>query len=127
MLIERYLREITGQQPTEDDCEELLLEARLAEHIHFFVHRAIFFGGTPACEFFAHAHRLAVVVAAVRSSKTLRRYVMRGCVPEGQPAIQVDQRQLKRSEASGAAWCWWGDEQLAAAVELATEGARGLE
>jgi hypothetical protein len=70
------------------------------------------------------------VAAAVRASKALRHYVVRGCVPEGQPAIQghhdgklcdggqlVDQRELRPDqEARGAAWCWWGAEQLAAVV-----------
>jgi hypothetical protein len=92
-LIEAYLRETTGQEPTEDELEALVFEARLAEHIHFFILRAIFnindnenFHPVPASNFFEHAHRLAAVVEAVRANKALRRYVVRGCVTEGEPA-----------------------------------------
>ena len=123
VLVETYLKDATGQQPTEDECEALLFEARLAEHVHFFVHRAVFGDmhgvpdRTPASDFFEHARRLAAVAEAVRGSKVLRRHVVRGCVPEGEPAIQVDQRQLRpEHEARGATWCWWSAEQLAAAA-----------
>lgn len=122
VLVEAYLRETTGQPPTGDACEALLLEARLAEHIHFFMHRDIFgINGertrTPAGNFVEHARRFAVVVEAVRASKALRRYVVRGCVPEGEPAIHVGQRELEpEQEARGSAWCWWSAEQLAAEV-----------
>ena len=135
VLVEVYLREMMGRQPTEDECEALLLEARVAEHIHFFILPPIFGDNreniqTPAGNFLEHARRFAAVVAAVRASKALRRHVVRGCVPEGQPAIMghhegefcdggqlVDQRELRpQQEARGAAWCWWTAEQLAIEV-----------
>ena len=93
-LIEAYLRETTGQQPTEDEFEALVFEARLAEHIHFFILRGIFRlneengrdPSVPASNFFEHARRLAVVVEAVRANKALRRHIVRGCVAEGELA-----------------------------------------
>ena len=55
-LVETYLRRVLGRQPTEDEVEALLLEARLAEHIHFYIHRPIFFDRQPAESFLQH-HR----------------------------------------------------------------------
>jgi len=122
VLVEAYLREVTGQQPTADECEAMLFEAHLAGHIHFFMHRDIFgINGegfpTPAGTFIEHARRLVVVVEAVRASKALRHYVVRGCVPEGEPANYSGQRDLEpEQEARGSAWCWWSAEQLAAEI-----------
>jgi len=135
VLVEVYIRAVTGRQPTKDECEALLLEVRVAEHIHFHILPPIFGDNRenirmPAGNYIEHARRFAAVVTAVRSSKALRRYVVRGCVPEGQPAImghhegefcdggqRVDQRELRPAqEARGAAWCWWTAEQLAVEV-----------
>ena len=63
-LVETYLRRVLGRQPTEEEVEALLLEARLAEHIHFYIHRPIFFDRQPAESFLQHARGLAAVFVA---------------------------------------------------------------
>ena len=63
-LVETYLRRVLGRQPTEAEVEALLLEARLAEHIHFYIHRPIFFDRQPAESFLQHARGLAAVAEA---------------------------------------------------------------
>ena len=103
-LVETYLRRVLGRQPTEDEVEALLLEARLAEHIHFYIHRPIFFDRQPAGSFLPHGRGLAAVAEAARASTALRKHVVREC---------PDQRACRPAqEASGQAWCWWGAEQL---------------
>ena len=135
VLVEAYLHAVMGRQPMEGECEALLFEVRVAEHIHFHILPPVFGDNrenirTPAGKFLEHARRFAAVVAAARASKALRRYVVCGCVPEGQPTIMghhegefcdggqlVDQRELRPAqEARGAAWCWWTAEQLAVEV-----------
>jgi hypothetical protein len=103
-LIEGYLRGVTGRDPSADEVDALLFEARLAHHIHFDILRGIFMinGGQAAAElpgsFIPHARRLAAVANSVRASAGLRRYVV-------------------RRESEDQKWCWWGAETLSKQLE----------
>ena len=38
---------MTGVQPSEEEVYRLVLEAKIAEHVHFFVIRALFYDDKP--------------------------------------------------------------------------------
>jgi len=100
-LIEAYLRGVTGRDPSADEVDALLFEARLARHIHFEILRDIFMINgdatpKPAGSFIPHARQLAAVTDAVRASPGLRRYALRECpIVWGSLGCWLDQARVR--------------------------------
>lgn len=67
-LVAAYLEAMTGDKPTEEEVHRLWLEACIAEHVHFFVIRALFFDEKPGNidELIEHSRLFAMFATKLR-------------------------------------------------------------
>jgi len=67
-LVAAYLEAMTGVQPSEEEVYRLLLETKIAEHVHFFVIRALCFDAKPGNidELTEHSRQFAVFATKLR-------------------------------------------------------------
>ena len=74
-LVAAYLEAMTGVQPSEEEVYRLVLEAKIAEHVHFFVIRALFYDDKPGNidELIEHSRLFGVFAAKMREDHTKMR------------------------------------------------------
>jgi hypothetical protein len=81
-LVAAYLEAMTGDQQSEEEVYRLLLEARIAEHVHFFVIRALMFDGKPGDidELIQHSRLFGMFATKLREdSECAKKLLDRGC------------------------------------------------
>jgi len=83
-LVAAYLEQMIGAEPSEAEVYQLLLEARIAEHVHFYVIRDLFFDDKPGNidELIEHSRLFCVFATKLRDDPAAAKKLL-GVTGEG--------------------------------------------